>query len=94
MDGKYSREDCTEIGTYCTVMRQGAEEAGVMYGEGQGVITTKDGQEMATWTGQEIGRFTGQLFILKFGLGSYLIDHHSSSTSSSGSLVDELSWLS
>jgi hypothetical protein len=57
MDGKYSGEDCTEIGTYCTVMRQGAE-AGVMYGEGQGVITTKDGQEMATWSGQGIGRFT------------------------------------
>jgi hypothetical protein len=30
-----------------------------MYGEGQGVITTKDGQGMATWTGQGIGRFNG-----------------------------------
>lgn len=29
-----------------------------MYGQGQGVITTKDGKEMATWTGQGIGRFT------------------------------------
>jgi hypothetical protein len=60
MDGKYSGEDCTEIGTYCTVMAQGAEEAGVMYGEGQGVVTTKDGKGMATWTGQGIGKFTGQ----------------------------------
>jgi hypothetical protein len=35
-----------------------------MYGEGQGVITTKDGQDMATWTGQGIGkiRFTGSTF--------------------------------
>jgi hypothetical protein len=30
-----------------------------MYGEGQGVITTKDGKGMATWTGQGIGRFMG-----------------------------------
>ena len=29
-----------------------------MYGEGQGIITTKDGQGMATWTGQGIGKFT------------------------------------
>ena len=29
-----------------------------MYGKGQGVVTTKDGQEMATWTGQGIGRFS------------------------------------
>jgi hypothetical protein len=58
MDGKYKGEEGTDIGTYYSVLRQGAE-AGVMYGEGQGVITTKDGQEMATWTGQGIGRFTG-----------------------------------
>jgi hypothetical protein len=56
MDGKYSGEDCTEIGTYCTVMKHG--EVGVMHGEGQGIITTKDGQGMATWTGHGIGRFT------------------------------------
>jgi hypothetical protein len=31
---------------------------GVIYGEGQGVVTTKDGKEMATWTVQGIGRFT------------------------------------
>jgi hypothetical protein len=29
-----------------------------MYGEGQGVVTTKDGQEIATWTGQGIGGFS------------------------------------
>ena len=40
-----------------------------MYGEGQGVITSKDGKEMASWTGQGIGkmesgkiRFRGSIF--------------------------------
>jgi hypothetical protein len=50
-------EEGSDMGTYCSVMRQGEE--GVMYGEGQGVVTTKDGKGMATWTGQGIGRFTG-----------------------------------
>ena len=31
-----------------------------MQGEGQGVVMTTDGSEMATWTGQGIGRFTSQ----------------------------------
>jgi hypothetical protein len=57
MSGRYKGEEGTDIGTYCSVMRQGEE--GVMYGEGQGVVTTKDGKGMATWTGQGIGRFTG-----------------------------------
>ena len=37
MEGKYRGEDCTEMITYCSSMRQGTE-AGVMYGEGQGVV--------------------------------------------------------
>lgn len=48
------------IGTYVTNPRPsiGGGDANVIYGEGQGVITTtKDGQ-MATWTGQGIGHFT------------------------------------
>jgi hypothetical protein len=57
MNGKFGGIEGSDIGTYCTVMREGSEP-GVMYGEGQGVITTKDGQGMATWTGQGIGRFT------------------------------------
>jgi hypothetical protein len=56
MNGKFGGVEGSDIGTYCTVMREGSEP-GVMYGEGQGVITTKDGQGMATWTGQGIGRF-------------------------------------
>lgn len=55
MDGNYRGIDTTEIATYWSIPRGGA-----MYGKGQGVITTKDGQEMATWTGQGIGKTTGR----------------------------------
>ena len=48
MEGNYR-------GTYTAELREG----GVLQGEGQGIITTKDGQGMATWTGQGICRFTG-----------------------------------
>ena len=58
LEGKFGGIEATDTGTYWTVMRQG-EEAGVMYGEGQGIITATDGQGMATWTGQGIGSFTG-----------------------------------
>ena len=44
MDGKYKGVDGIDIGTYSSVIRKG--EGGVaMYGEGQRVVTTKDGQE-------------------------------------------------
>jgi hypothetical protein len=47
-----------EIGTYVTTPKPNSGDANVLYGEGQGVITTtKDGQ-MATWTGQGLGHFT------------------------------------
>jgi hypothetical protein len=46
--------DISDIGTYWSVVRPG----GMLYGEGQGLYTTKDG-EMATWTGQGVGRFAG-----------------------------------
>jgi|ERR687897_2606888 hypothetical protein len=53
MEGNYRGISCTHVGTYTSVLREG-----VLYGEGQGIITTKDGQGMATWTGQGIGKFT------------------------------------
>jgi hypothetical protein len=53
MEGNYRGTACTDIGTYTSVLR-----GGVLFGEGQGIITTKDGQGMATWTGQGIGKFT------------------------------------
>jgi hypothetical protein len=42
----YRGTDGTEVGTYSSILRP----EGVLYGEGQGVITSKDG-EVATWTG-------------------------------------------
>jgi hypothetical protein len=60
MNGRYKREEGTDMGTYYAIMRQGVEEQGVMYGEGQGIVTTKDGSGMATWTGQGIGRSVGE----------------------------------
>jgi hypothetical protein len=43
--------DATEMGTFTSVPRQG----GVMFGEGSGVIMSKDG-EMISWSGNGIGR--------------------------------------
>jgi hypothetical protein len=54
MEGNYRGIPCTDVGTYTSVLIEG----GVLYGEGQGIITSKDGQGMATWTGQGIGKFT------------------------------------
>ena len=53
MEGNYRGTACTDIGTYTSVLREG-----VLFGEGQGIITSKDGQGMTTWTGQGIGKFT------------------------------------
>jgi hypothetical protein len=45
--GKYNDVETTEIGTYRSTPRSG----GAIYGEGQGMIMTKDGHDMATdWT--------------------------------------------
>jgi hypothetical protein len=55
MEGNYRGTTCTDVGTYTAELREG----GVLQGEGQGIVTTKDGQGMATWTGPGIGRFTG-----------------------------------
>jgi hypothetical protein len=39
MEGNYSGIPCTDIGTYTSMLR-----GGVLFGEGQGIITSKDGQ--------------------------------------------------
>lgn len=57
MAGKYKGIGATDIGTFWT-LRQGTEAEAIMYAEAHGVITTKDGQGMATYIGQGIGRFT------------------------------------
>lgn len=52
--GKILGVEATDMGTYWSAVRAG----GGLYGEGQGVTMTKDG-EMAAWTGNGAGRFTG-----------------------------------
>jgi hypothetical protein len=44
----------SDMGTYVSVTRPD----GTLFGDGQGVIMTEDG-EMAAWRGQGVGRFTG-----------------------------------
>jgi hypothetical protein len=55
MEGNFWGIPSTNVGTYTSVLREGK----VLYGEGQEVVTAKDGRGMATWTRQGIGRFTG-----------------------------------
>jgi len=50
--GKLLGIDINNIGTYWSEARPD----GSLYGEGQGVVITKDG-ETATWKGQGVGRF-------------------------------------
>jgi hypothetical protein len=53
--GKILGVEISETGTYWSVMRQG----GALYGEGQGIEMTKDG-EVVTWTGNGLGRPNGR----------------------------------
>ncbi len=53
--GRILGVEMTNIGTYQSSPKPG----GVFYGEGQGIVTTKDG-EMVMWTGSGIGRPTGR----------------------------------
>ena len=50
--GKLLGMDINDIGTYWSAMRPG----GFLYGEGQGIIMTKDG-DTVIWVGQGTGRF-------------------------------------
>ncbi len=52
--GKILGVEITDIGTFWSVVR-----AGGLYGEGQGIIMTKDG-DMASWTAQGVGKFKGK----------------------------------
>jgi hypothetical protein len=57
----------TDLGTYWQVFRPG----GVLYGEGQVVMITDDG-EMAPWIGGGVGRPTGPGFAASYGVtGSF-----------------------
>ena len=52
--GNYRSAETTATITYWSTPRPG----GAIYGQGKGVVMSKDRQEMATWTGQGMGRFT------------------------------------
>ena len=52
--GKILGEEVTDMGTYLSVARA----FGGLFGEGQGVTMTMDG-EVGVWKGQGVGRFTG-----------------------------------
>lgn len=46
--------ETTTVATYWSIVRPD----GTLYGEGQAIVMTKDG-EAATWIGQGVGQFTG-----------------------------------
>ena len=52
MDGKYKGLDATNIGTFRSTHR----EDGIQHVEGEGLVTAKDGQGMATWTSQGVSK--------------------------------------
>ena len=52
--GKMLGLDVNGFGTYVAAPRAD----GTLYGEGQGLLMTRDG-EMATWKGQGVGKFVG-----------------------------------
>jgi hypothetical protein len=51
--GKILGVDYKELGTYVSVIKPG----GFLFGEGQGVMMTKDGDQVS-WVGHGTGRFT------------------------------------
>jgi hypothetical protein len=53
--GKYRGTDGTVTVTYWSAL--GSD--GTLHGEGQGLVISRDGQEMATFTGQGVGHFVG-----------------------------------
>jgi len=53
--GRILGVEVTDMGTFWSIFRK----EGVLYGEGQGVVMTRDG-EMATWKGQGLGRIKGR----------------------------------
>jgi|SRR5215467_1835778 len=52
-EGTFRTIAVTDLGTYLSIPRSD----GALYGQGQGVLTTTDGQ-IATWVAQGLGRFT------------------------------------
>jgi hypothetical protein len=65
-NGKLRGTEITVMVTYVSIPRPSEVGIGegegqtVLYAEGQGVLMTKDGTEMATWTGQGIAHSSGK----------------------------------
>lgn len=57
----------TSLGTWTNTFRS----PGISYGVGQGVITTADGQDMATWTAYDIGRSNTNGVIIYHGISFF-----------------------
>lgn len=53
--GRILGVETTDVGTYWSVVRPD----GFLFGEGHGVVTSKDG-DVATWTGNGVGKLTGR----------------------------------
>jgi hypothetical protein len=79
-EGKFKDIEITEIGTFWTI------PAGkkVTYVEGQGMITTKDGEDTATFRGHGIGTSKGQVSVSFRGSVFY-----KSSSSTNGKLFSK-----
>ena len=69
--GRFKDIEATKVASYSTTPRSD----GMIYGEGCGVVLSKDGKETVTWTGQGIGRFVSQGRIRFVGLTvlSYIV---------------------
>jgi hypothetical protein len=57
----------TSLGTWTNTFRS----PGISYGVGQGVITTTDGRDMATWTAYDIGRSNTDGVIIYHGISFF-----------------------
>jgi len=58
-EGKFKDIEITLIGTFWTI----PAGKNVTYVEGQGIITTKDGEDTATFRGYGIGNYRGQVSV-------------------------------
>ena len=72
-EGTYRTIAVTDLGTYLTIPRSSWN----LYGQGQGVLTTTDGQ-IATWVAQGLRRFTAP-HVIRFR-GSVIYHTDSSGT--------------
>ena len=72
-DGNFRGVETNDLGTYWTINRPGS----VLYGEGQGVLTSRDGQ-IVTWTAQGLGRFISSRIIRFRGSTFYKTDSRGS----------------